>query len=323
MNTRFLNYVMTCVVCMSAAAVGQAQTFERRANLTGGGNPAEGRCAVALSVDGAADIEIHRDNVVVRNLKGQTPSLTRFECTAPMPVHAAGFQFAKIQGRGNVQLAQDPQGSGVAAVHIEDPQGGAGQYEFELRWNNGAPMAPPMVMQAPPRPRFGTDEAVRGCQDYVRDQAARRFRASDVVFRRTIMDDQPGRSDWVKGFLETRGGGGPNHFRFSCSVNFATGQVRSADLQPMQGDFGNAFGDGGTGRVIQACEASVEQRMAQDGFRRIDFGSVRMDDRPGRGEFVVGAASALEHDRPLWFDFSCSADLRGGTVRSAEVTPRR
>jgi hypothetical protein len=136
------------------------------------------------------------------------------------------------------------------------------------------------------------------------------------------MDDQPGRSEWVKGFLETRGGG-PNHFQFSCSVNFATGQVRSADIQPMRGDFGMAFGDGGTGRVIQACEASVEQRMAQDGFRRVDFGSVRMDERPGRGEYVVGAASALERDRPLWFDFSCSADLRDGTVRSAEVTPRR
>jgi hypothetical protein len=83
------------------------------------------------------------------------------------------------------------------------------------------------------------------------------------------------------------------------------------------------FGDQTTGRAIQACEVSVEERLTHDGFRRVDFGSVRVDDRPGRSDYVVGAASALERDRPLWFDFSCSVDLRAGTVRSADVTPRR
>jgi hypothetical protein len=136
------------------------------------------------------------------------------------------------------------------------------------------------------------------------------------------MDDQPGRNDWVKGFFEARGlAGRPRNYRFSCSVNFDIGQVRSADVQPIPNGQ-DAFGDSGISRAIQACEASVEQRLGNDGYRRIDFGSVSPDDRPGRGDLVTGTATALERDRPVWFDFSCSANLREGTVRSAEVTRR-
>jgi hypothetical protein len=35
-----------------------------------------------------------------------------------------------------------------------------------------------------------------------------------------------------------------------------------------RGAIASAFGDAGTGRAVQACEAAAEQRMAQDGFRR-------------------------------------------------------
>lgn len=314
-----LKYAMACA---ALAAGVHGQTFERRAAIARGAiNPGDGRCVLALTVDGTADLEVRRDNVVVRNLKGQTPSLQRFECSGPMPSYPAGFRFIKIQGRGDLQLAQAPQGDGVAAVHIDDPQGGAGQYVFELHWAGNGPAPPPVVVEAPRR-RFGTDDAVSLCRSYVRDKAAREFHASEVVFRRTMMDDQPGRSDWVTGFFEAQGDGPARNFRFSCSVDFASGLVRSADVQPMREETGRGFGDPRNGRAIQACEASVEQQVSRDGFRRIDFGSVRMDERRGRGEFVVGTASTPDRDRPTWFDFSCSVDMRDGTVRSADVTRR-
>jgi hypothetical protein len=170
--------------------------------------------------------------------------------------------------------------------------------------------------------RFGTDEAVRACQAFVRDQAARRFNAGDVVFRRTRMDDQPGRNDWVNGFLEARSPNGrPRFFSFSCAVNFDTGRVRSADVQPANNGW-DAFGDAGRGRAIQACEVSVEQRLNRDGYRGVDFGTVDFDDRPGRNDWVVGAVSVLDRNRPAWFDFSCAVNLRDGTVRSADVNRR-
>ncbi len=170
---------------------------------------------------------------------------------------------------------------------------------------------------------FMTEDAVRACQDYVRTQAARRFNAPDVIFRRTRMDDQPGRNDWVTGFFEARArnAGRARNFQFSCSVNFDTGAVRTADIKPMA--YGqSAYGNAESGRAIQGCEVAVERRLTRDGFQRVDFGSVSLDDRPGRNDSVIGSASVLERGRPLWFDFSCSVNLQSGEVRSVDVNRR-
>lgn len=317
-----MNILKVVLIAGAVAAALPAQTFERRAVLAPGPVRGEGRCVVEITVDGTAELEIRHDDLVVRNMKGQTPQVRRFECTEPMPGNPANFRFAGVQGRGRQDLIEAPQTSGgVAAIRIDDPQGGAGNYAFELHWNG---MAPVVVQTEPDRRprRFGTDDAVMLCQSYVRDQAAQRFGSPEVIFRRTMMDDQPGRNDWVTGFFEARTREGmPRSFRFSCSVNFDAGQIRSADIQPA-GDGRGMFGEEATSRAIQACEVSVEQKLTQDGFRRVDFGSVRVDDRPGRSDWVVGAAAAMERERPMWFDFSCSVDLRAGVVRSAEVTRR-
>jgi len=293
-------------------------------------------------VDGAAEVEIRGDNASLRNLKGLAPQWRRFECTGAMPVNPGGFRFRGIDGRGSQQLMQPPQNGGPAVVRIEDPDNGSEGYTFEVTWGGppevmrggpplgGPPLGGPPLGGPPPPPdrdrggnRFGVDDAVRVCQDNVRDQAARRFNAPDIIFRRTRMDDQPGRNDWVTGFFESRSRSGrPRTFQFSCSVNFDNGQVRSANIQPAASGVA-IFGDQATGRAIQACEGSVEQRLIHDGFRRVDFASASPDDRPGRNDFVTGTASALERDRPVWFDFTCGVSLRDGDVRSVDVNPRR
>jgi hypothetical protein len=79
--------------------------------------------------------------------------------------------------------------------------------------------------------RFTENEAVRVCQDAIRDQAADRFRTRDIDFRRVGIDDNPGRNDWVVGELAIhRRFGRDDLYRFSCSVNFDTGQVRTARI---------------------------------------------------------------------------------------------
>lgn len=320
----------TCTILVSAIAVtASAQTLQRRSTFLNGARPGEGRCVVEVVVDGAAEVEIRGDNASLRNLKGQPPQWRRFECTGPLPGNPGGFRFRGIDGRGSQVLMQPPRDGAPAVVRIEDPANGSEGYTFEITWGGppevtrGGPPIPPPPGPPPMRNRFGTDDAVRACQDNVRDQAARRFNAGDIIFRRTRMDDQPGRNDWVTGFFEARSRSGqPRVFQFSCSVNFDNGVIRSADIQPARPGMA-IWGDQGTDRAIQSCEASVEQRIMRDGFRRVDFASARPDDRPGRNDFVIGTASALERDRPVWFDFSCSVDLRAGTVRSADVTPRR
>jgi hypothetical protein len=142
-------------------------------------------------------------------------------------------------------LVQDPRRGGVAVVHIEDPAGGSEGYTFDLLWRNGfggpGPGPGPGGPDRRPggdrrvdeRRRFSVDDAVRVCQDTVRDRASDRLRGARIEFRRTALDDNPGRRDWVTGTFDAiRGSGRVQLFRFNCSVDFDNGRVRSADFDP-------------------------------------------------------------------------------------------
>ena len=331
-----------------AAGFAHAQTYERRATMTGGGNPGEGRCTIEIVVDGAAQVEVRGDRATLQNLKGQPPQWRRFECSAVMPANAPNFRFRGVDGRGKVELIQAPQNGGPAVVRIDDPDNGSEGYTFEFTWGGGftrdggpreapgygpppagpQPYGPPPSYGPPAGPRrILTDDAIRLCQDYVRNQAMQRYGVRDVRFRRTNMDDNPGRNDWVTGSLEGNGRNGrPQDFSFSCSVNFDSGQVRSADLRPIppgRGFYGGGGPDrAGSDRAMNSCEAAVEDRLGRDGFMRPDFGSISFDDRPGRNDWITGTATASDRGRPAWFDFSCQVDLRAGTVSSVDVHRR-
>ncbi|HVV46548.1 MAG TPA: hypothetical protein VHC72_15150 [Bryobacteraceae bacterium] len=325
-------YSAVLIGIFGLAALAPAQTLQRRATMV---NSNEAKCTLEVVVDGAAEVEIRGDSAILRNLQGQPPQWRRFECGQVMPANPAGFRFQGIDGRGRQQLVQAPGNGRPAVIRIDDSGGGQEGYTFDIMWGvNGpgpgpisrGPYGPPPAVQGPPAGppgrRWYTEDAVAGCQDYVRIQAARRFNAHDVQFRRTRMDDQPGRNDWVVGFFEARRPGRPpQNYRFSCSVDFNAGRVRSADVIPVQEGV-SGWGDPVNGRVVQACEAAVEGRLRDQGFRAIDFGSANIDDRPGRNDWVVGTASARDRGRPVWFDFSCSVNLRNGNVRSVDLNRR-
>ncbi|MGH9810886.1 MAG: hypothetical protein ACRD9W_27170, partial [Terriglobia bacterium] len=163
----------------------------------------------------------------------------RFQCNTVMPPNPVNFRFSGIDGRGSQQLVRDPRNGGSAVVRIDDPKGGSEGYTFDLEWSYGGGVAPPPLTRDDGRRnddrgrsrRFTADEAVRVCQNAVSDQARDRFRGSTVVFRRTAIDDNPGRNDWVIGTLEVQPRRGPTDvYRFSCSVNFDSGRVRTASI---------------------------------------------------------------------------------------------
>jgi hypothetical protein len=201
-----------------------------------------------------------------------------------------------VDGRGRQQLVRSPDNGGVAIVQIEDKDGGAEGYTFDITWGAGGsiqdmrgPVNQPTYQdqrgsanqpgyqdrnQRPPvnqpgyqdrnqrggndypgaggsrydeqyRPNyrdseyykryghaFGVDEAVRTCQQAVLRQVSQRFRNADVHFHRTAIDDTPGRQDWVTGTLDVHRGQREERFGFSCSVNFDSGRVRSAEVDP-------------------------------------------------------------------------------------------
>jgi hypothetical protein len=85
--------------------------------------------------------------------------------------------------------------------------------------------------------RFTTQQAVEVCETSIRQQAEQRFRTRNINFRGTTLDDNPGRQDWVIGVFDVGASTGRGEaYRFSCSVNFDTGQVRSAQIGTREGN---------------------------------------------------------------------------------------
>lgn len=277
-------------------------------------------------MDGAAEVEIRGDNAVLRNIKGQPAQWRRFECSAPLPGNPANFRFRGVDGRGRQTLVADPGRGGVAVVRIEDPDNGTEGYTFDITWGGGgAPVPPsgrfearPPEVRGPGSRRFTTEEAVRTCQDAAREQASGRWRTREVEFLRTTLDDQPGRNDWVIGTLAVRRMDRREIYRFSCSVNFDTGRVRSAQIEQVaERDGGERRG--APDRALANCRRAVEDRLRGDGFDRIEFRSIKVDDQPGRNDWVLGSVRAEGRGRTEFRDFSCSVDMRDGDVRSVDV----
>jgi hypothetical protein len=228
-------YVLASGIAAFALLV-NAQTQSRRANITGGGDRDRGKCTIEVVVDSVAEVEVRGDTAVLRTLGGQPAQWRRFQCNTVMPPNPGNFRFSGIDGRGRQSLLRNPGAGSPAVVRIEDPQGGSEGYTFDLEWREGfAPGPPPPVVvereRDRPRPRFTVDEAIRVCRDVIADRARDRFRDASIEFRRVAIDDQPGRNDWVLGSLEVVRRNGPRDvYRFSCSVNFDTGKVRSAEI---------------------------------------------------------------------------------------------
>ncbi len=228
-----LRFCFAVATFASIAVTAGAQTFEQNAQIRPGGDPRAGKCTIEVVVDGAAEVEVRGDHGILRNLDGQPPQWRRFECTGPLPRNPENFRFAGVNGRGRQDLVGDPRSSGVAMVRIEDKPSGAGAYTFDLYWAGGSDGRDDRDPDR--RRRMSADDAIRICQDAIRQQADQRFRTRDIEFPRVALDNSPGRNEWVVGILNIRRDRRDRDeaYRFSCSVDFDGGRVRSAQIEPM------------------------------------------------------------------------------------------
>ena len=259
--------IITGGAALAVAVFGQ--NYQRQAAMVGGGGPDRGKCTIEVVVDDVAQVEVRGTSATLRTMSGQPAQWRRFECTGPMPTNPNGFRFAGVDGRGRQELVRDPRNGGVAVVQIEDKDGGAEGYTFDLFWGGGGgpsqerpayqdrgPGGPPPPYAGQDRDRdrynrsedqyrpnyrdsdyyrryhhgFGADEAVRVCQQEIYAQATRRFRSTDIHFQRSAIDDQPGRNDWVTGAIDVHRGPQEERYSFSCSMDFEAGRLRSAEL---------------------------------------------------------------------------------------------
>jgi hypothetical protein len=232
--------VLTVVALASLAGAQPEQEMRMRANIVGGGGFERGSCRVEVMVDSTARVEIRGREGILRRASqgGQPPQWRRFECMGEMPGNMGEFRFAGVRGRGRQSLVQDPRNGGVAVVEINDPQGGADVYAFDLIWDRGfGGDRRDGDRRGGERRQFTMDDAIRGCQDAVRQQGAQRFDPRDIEFRRIRTEDNPGPRDMVRGFFDVhRRDGRSDPFRFSCSVNFDSGRVFDARYEPFRDD---------------------------------------------------------------------------------------
>jgi len=325
MNIRNVFFIAALSGSLTTGLVGQ--TFRRQASIVGGGGMRDrGSCTVEIVVDGAAEIEFRGTDATVTNLKGQMPELRRFECTSPLPPNAAELRFNGVSGRGHQEILNGGPGGAAATVRIDDPENGSDRYVFELSWRNGGPGPGPMTDRRDMR--FGPDQAIETCRNEARRQVSERFQTGDVNFRDARIDDAPGRGEWVVGTLEARHPGRPDALlKFSCSVNFQTGQVREAQVEPMYRDGEGRGQDQGrpamNPRAVENCRRAVEDRARTDGYRRVVTGNINVDDRPGRADWVMGELTADGQYGSQTLRFSCSVDMRDGDVKSVDLNTRR
>lgn len=323
--------VLAGLMALAGSATGQE---ERKATLTGE-NGDRGKCTIEVVVDGAAEVQVHGDSAVLRNLRGQPPQWRRFQCSGVMPTNPADFRFAGVDGRGRMDLVRDPRNGGVAVIRIEDQKSGTEGYTFDLTWRGERGQAqdqdryrredareqlPSGERERQRDDRFSTDQAVRTCQDAIRQQAGERLHARDIDFRRTRIDDTPGRRDWVVGAFDVvRRDGRSETYRFSCSVNLENGRVRSAEIEEGGRPGMDRLRGGSNGDVLDSCRRGVEERLRRDGYDRIDFQSLRVDDRPGRRDSVLGSVRAERRDGAASLEFSCAVNLETGELRSVDI----
>jgi hypothetical protein len=222
-----------------------------------------------------------------------------------MPMNPVDFRFQGLDGRGNQRLIRDPRNGGSAVVRIDDPRGGSQGYTFDITWSVGGP--------------FSAD-AARVCENAVRQQALSRFNTGAVTVRFVDSIDNAGPRDSIYGTVNVRGGSGRDQtYPFSCAVNYNTGRVlwTRIDSRP-SGGYPEAADrpSWSNSEMMQNCQRAVEDRMRRDGYARVQFESINVNNRPGPGASIAGTARSGRDA----FQFSCA--MSNGVVRSVDVRRR-
>ncbi|WP_321474893.1 hypothetical protein [uncultured Paludibaculum sp.] len=254
------------LTCLALGVCAQAQTVSSYRASVSGSNTESGKCTIEVVVDSVVEIQVRGEQGRMRTLSGQPGQWRRFQCDGRLPLNMSEFRFKGVDGRGRVELVQDPRNNnGVAMVRIEDSKGGSEGYTFDLEWRGGSGTAGGSwgggsswgsgngsgngsgwgsgngsgsgSGWGSTRPGFGGNrtgnrsrmsESIRACQDTLRNDAQQRG-YTDVRFRTTNTDNNNARMDRVTGTLQARGRNNrTDSFNYSCDADFSAGTATNA-----------------------------------------------------------------------------------------------
>jgi len=86
------------------------------------------------NVDGALEIRIQNGRVNYRNMSGSNPTNIRSNVGNARSLENGNLMVQLNQGRGNVEVVQQPQQSNgyTTVIRVRDPQSGSGYYDFSI-----------------------------------------------------------------------------------------------------------------------------------------------------------------------------------------------
>jgi hypothetical protein len=102
---------------------------------------ASGTVAWSGVVDGADEVLLTGAAATVRNLAGAPARDVRSSFSAPLPLEPLAVRLLSTDGRGPITIVQQPAADNgfTTIVRLDDRQrGGAGRYQFTLRWSREA-----------------------------------------------------------------------------------------------------------------------------------------------------------------------------------------
>jgi hypothetical protein len=101
------------------------------------GTSAGGNARWSGDVDGEVFVLLRGRQLFNTAVRGRAVSGQQFDVMTPLPRRPVTVTLQDIQGRGQVELVEQPDQNNnfTAKVRIVDPQNGSGQYSFTLGWD--------------------------------------------------------------------------------------------------------------------------------------------------------------------------------------------
>ena len=233
-----------------------------------------------------------------------------------MPATPVDFRFQGIDGRGRQTLIRDPRQGGVAVVEIEDKEAGAQGYTFDLIWDSraggGGQGYNPGVGNNPQVYRDNRNDPNQPGYRNDPNQPGYRNDPNQPGYRND--PNQPGYRPEDRNRDDRYRGGDPNRY----------GDQEGYRPNYRDSDYYRRYGHGF--RVQEAsrvCEQEVMRQAAQR-FHATDIHieQTRIDDQPGRQDFIVGTIDVHRGPRFDLYQFACSVNFDNGRVRSAQLDPQ-
>ena len=132
----FARFVSAAMIGLSAAAFALPAGAEEVRAATPAAEQQQGSFYWRGDVDGTVDLHIRHRSVRVVVKAGRSLQCARYRFDGALPKRDGGVQITKMEGRGSIELIQQPDSANnyTAVVRVADRGSSREEYRFTLVW---------------------------------------------------------------------------------------------------------------------------------------------------------------------------------------------